>query len=114
MTNLIPSALNLIAHSVAQTAGSPPLPGETAAVAAPGAPGSAATGGAASEVGGHQRQDHPHRNPSPEGRRRVPVLQMCHLVRHHHRQGILAFDLGQQPAKEDRMATERGERVDHA
>jgi preprotein translocase subunit YajC len=48
MTNLIPSALNLIAHSVAQTAGSPPLPGETAAVAAPGAPGSAATGGAAS------------------------------------------------------------------
>jgi preprotein translocase subunit YajC len=47
MTNLIPSALNLIAHSVAQTAGSPPLPGETAAVAAPGAPGSAATGGAA-------------------------------------------------------------------
>ena len=48
MTNLIPSALNLIAHSVAQTAGSPPLPGETAAVAAPGAPGSAATGGATS------------------------------------------------------------------
>jgi len=41
MTNLIPSALNLIAHSVAQTAGSPPLPGETAAVAAPGAPGAA-------------------------------------------------------------------------
>jgi len=47
MTNLIPSALNLIAHSVAQTAGSPPLPGETAAVAAPGAPGATATGGAA-------------------------------------------------------------------
>ena len=51
MTNLIPSALTLIAHSVAQNADGPSLPG--AAPAAPaGTPGAAAPGASNAAPGG--------------------------------------------------------------
>ena len=52
MTNLIPSALNLIAHSVAQTAEGPGLPGAPAAAPAAGTPGAAAPGASNAAPGG--------------------------------------------------------------
>jgi preprotein translocase subunit YajC len=52
MTNLIPSALNLIAHSVAQNAEGPGLPGAPAAAPAAGTPGAAAPGASNAAPGG--------------------------------------------------------------
>ena len=52
MTNLIPSALTLIAHSVAQTAEGPGLPGAPAAAPAAGAPGASAPGAPNAAPGG--------------------------------------------------------------
>jgi preprotein translocase subunit YajC len=51
MTNLIPSALTLIAHSVAQNADGPSLPGAAPAAAA-GTPGAAAPGASNAAPGG--------------------------------------------------------------
>ena len=52
MTNLIPSALTLIAHSVAQTAEGPGLPGAPAAAPAAGTPGASAPGAPNAAPGG--------------------------------------------------------------
>jgi len=52
MTNLIPSALNLIAHSVAQSSDGPSLPGAAPAAPAAGTPGAAAPGASNAAPGG--------------------------------------------------------------
>jgi preprotein translocase subunit YajC len=52
MTNLIPSALNLIAHSVAQPSDGPSLPGAAPAAPAAGTPGAAAPGASNAAPGG--------------------------------------------------------------
>jgi preprotein translocase subunit YajC len=52
MTNLIPSALTLIAHSVAQNADGPSLPGAAPVAPAAGTPGAAAPGATNAAPGG--------------------------------------------------------------